>query len=457
MLAPAPTGDEKQGMATSEAPACQPKGAQPTDAVESARRPSRAATVLSAALRSPHFWAVTVLLVILATGLAIARPRLRGWYHLRAARSDLERFHNPQAIRHLQICLRVWPEDAEVLLLAARAARRARAYEEAERLLDKYQQVRGCDDAFSFEELLLSAERRVDQVAEACWHYVEQGHPDSPLILEALTRGYLRQYRLGQARLCLDHWLKDQPDNAQAYCLEGLFHLDYVHGRNPAEQSYRRALELDPDHEEARLGLAVALLDSKKYAEAAEHLEYVRQRQPENLSMQVGLAECRDGLGQSAEAVRLVDEVLAQQPGFAAALSLRGRLALESGQAVEAEAWLRRALAVNPSDHNANYNLIQCLYHNGNAAEAQRHELKLKRMEENLKRFDEIVTRDLVRTPTDPALHYTLGKLLLDGGQQQEGLRWLRSALRLDPQYAPARQALAEYYQRVPPGTQNRD
>ncbi len=78
-------------------------------------------------------------------------------------------------------------------------------------------------------------------------------------------------------------------------------------------------------------------------------------------------------------------------------------------------------------------------------------------MEDDLKRFDEIVTRDLVRTPEDPALHYTLGQLLLRGGQHQEGLRWLRNALRLDPQYAPARRALADYYQKAPTGQQNRD
>ena len=92
--------------------------------------------------------------------------------------------------------------DADALLLAARAARRARAYDEAQRALEKYQQVRGLDDAGSLEELLLSAERDVEQVVDACRQYVERGHPDTPLILEALTRGYLRQYRLGEARFC---------------------------------------------------------------------------------------------------------------------------------------------------------------------------------------------------------------------------------------------------------------
>jgi predicted Zn-dependent protease len=92
----------------------------------------------------------------------------------------------------------------------------------------------------------------------------------------------------------------------------------------------------------------------------------------------------------------------------------------------------------------ARYNLIQALRHNGKEEEAQEHEQKRKQREDDLKRFHEIVTRDMAQKPHDPALHFTLGKLLLRCGKREEGLRWLHNALRLDPNYAPARQALAE-------------
>ena len=48
--------------------------------------------------------------------------------------------------------------------------------------------------------------------------------------------------------------------------------------------------------------------------------------------------------------------------------------------------------------------------------------------------------------PDDPALHCELGELLLRSGHREEGLRWLHSALRQDPQFEPARKALAEFY-----------
>jgi tetratricopeptide (TPR) repeat protein len=291
---------------------------------------------------------------------------------------------------------------------------------------------------------LLSAECRVDQVADLCWRYVEKGHPDTPLLLEALTRGYLQQYRLGKVRICLDRWRQLQPDNPQAWYLEGLFLFDYLHASAAAMDSYRRAVELDPEHEEARLGLAVALLGDKNFTEAAEHFEHLRQCQLDNLSVQVGLAECLDGLGRQVEAEQLVDAVLVRQPNFAPALSLRGQFALKSGQLAEAETWLRQALQRKPTDHRARYNLSLCLERNGKEEEARQEQRQLRQMEEDLARFNEIVTKEIAQRPTDPALHFTLGQILLRSGQKEEGLRWIQSALRLDPQYAPARQALAE-------------
>jgi predicted Zn-dependent protease len=396
-----------------------------------------------------RLWVAAVLVGLLAGGFALAWPHWSAWYHFRAARAALERYHNPQAIRHLQACLRVWPGDADVLLLAARAARRARAYDEADRSLEKYQQARGLDERGSFEQLLLAVERNGEEhVINQCRRLVEEDHPQAPLILEALARGYMRHYRLPEARVCLDFWLKRQPDNPQALCMKGQYHLDYERAPDRAVATYRRALEIDPDHEEASMGLAIVLLQAKTFGEAAEHLERLRRSQPDNLRVQVGLAEARYSLGDRDEAVRLVDAVLARQPEFAPALALRGRLALEAGEHEQAETWLRQAVRGDPRDHQARYNLILVLHHNGNDAEAQRHEQWIKQREKDLKRFHEIVTRDMAVRPHDPALHTTLGELLLRSGHREEGLRWLHSALQQDPQYAPARRALAEQHAR---------
>lgn len=446
MNAALPGGDQRSTEAATAAAAAGPPPRSQEKAGGAMGRAARLRTALFRSGRRPGFWAAALLLGLVAGGFVLAFPQLRAWYHYRAARSALQDYHNPQAVRHLQVCLRVWPEDPEVLLLAARAARRARIYADAERCLEKYHQARGVDEASSLEQLLLSAECRVDRVAGLCRHYVEQGHADSPLILEALARGYLREYRLDEARYCLDEWLKRQPDNVQAHCLKAELHLDFEHAMNAAAGSYLHAVELDPDHEEARQGLAVVLLEKKYFAEAVPHLEYVRQRQPDNLRVVVGLAECRRSQGKRAQALKLVGEVLDRDAGFPPALALRGRLAMDDRDYVAAEHWLRQAVTRNPADHRPRYQLMLCLRHNGKVKEAQSEKQQIEQTKKDLKRFDQIVTRDLRQRPHDPALHYALGKLLLRSGYRQEGLRWLHSALRQDSGYLPARQALVRFH-----------
>jgi tetratricopeptide (TPR) repeat protein len=405
----------------------------------------RAASVSDRKARRLRLRLVILAVVVgLAAGAGIVvRPHVRAWYHRRAARRELQRYHNRLAIRHLLVCRAIWPRDPESLLLAARAARRARVYGDSERLLRTYREIRGRDDAYTFEHLLLDAECRVDEFAVPCWKCVEEGRYNAPLLMEALTRGYLRQYRLRQAQLCLERWKQEQPDNAQLFYLEGLLNFDYLHSSS-AVDSYRRAVELDADHEEARLGLAVTLMHSKDFTEAAEHFRRLLQAQPDNARLQVGLAECLDGLGESAEAAQLVEDVLARQPQFAPALSLHGQLALESEHLAQAETSLRQALRQTPWDHRVRYSLIQCLEKSGQKEEARQQQQQLQQMEQDLARFHKIVTKEMPQRPNDPALHCTLGQLLLRSGRRAEGIRWFHNALRLDPRYAPARQALAD-------------
>jgi tetratricopeptide (TPR) repeat protein len=420
---------------------------QQADSLSSVSRPVRPRFALLSLLRyrrSLVFCAA--LAAVAAVGFIWVNPYLSDLNHLRAARSETRRFHNQQAIRHLQPCIRRWPNDPEVLLLAARAARRARNYAESEQLLGRYQQTRGLDEEAGFEQLLLSVERNVDRTGEQCRRLVEAGDPRSSLVYEALTRGYFRQYQLKNARACLDRWRKNEPDCAQAYYLDGLFILDYLHAQNEAEKRYREALDLDPDHEEARLGLALILVETRCFADAIEHIEFLRKRQPDNLGLQTGLAECRAGIGEIQEAVRILDVVLAEDPDWAPALAIRGRLALENGEYEEAESLLRRAIALAPGDRRTRHNLVNCLNQSGKIQEALRHQKENEEREKDIARFDDIVANELPQKPRDPELHCTLGRLLLRGGYTEEGLRWLNSALKLDPHYAPARQALTEYH-----------
>ena len=159
MSASVPTGDGTQA----QLPLLTESGDQTARAA--VRRPARLQAAMYRLLQRWQFWAVVVVLGLAALGLRWASHSLRFWYHLRAGRSELARYHNPQAIRHLQECLDLRSHDPGTLLLAARAARRARSYPECEQLLAKYQEARGLDEAVSLEQLMLTTERSVDRAS----------------------------------------------------------------------------------------------------------------------------------------------------------------------------------------------------------------------------------------------------------------------------------------------------
>jgi tetratricopeptide (TPR) repeat protein len=401
-------------------------------------------------LRHPRRFAIVLALYLLA-GLALAfcGSRLMGIYHFRAGRSALQRYHSQEAFDHLQASLRVWPDDPTTLFLAARAARRLGAFEQAEQFLNESKSRAGTRnplaDDLALERVLLSTERgEVEQVRTLCLGLMKQNEPAAPLILEAMAHGYMRALRLGEAEYWLHQWMEREPDNPLAFFFLGLVQDDSNRFLD-AIGSYKRVLEVDPEWDEARLRMTADLLDLAQAAEALPHLEHLHRRLPDNLLVAVRLARCRDQLGETGEAVKILDTVLARQPHFAPALMERGRLALQSSQLPEAEAWLREACRLGPTDYQARYQLQLCLNRQGKTTEADEVLTRMKQMEDDTERLHEI-TKLLERSPHDPALLCEVGKILLRAGSIDEGLRWLHNALKQNPQHADSHRALADYY-----------
>ena len=114
-----------------------------------------------------------------------------------------------------------------------------------------------------------------------------------------------------------------------------------------ARDAYRRALELDPLHREARWALAELLANEDRLEAAERHLQLVE--------LQLGDAEVA---------------------------SSRGRLLFEMDRLEEAEVVLRRAVDLDP-DHGSSWLLLGRLYeHQGKKQEALRSLSEFKRLTE---------------------------------------------------------------------------
>jgi tetratricopeptide (TPR) repeat protein len=398
------------------------------------RHPAAAAALLAAAV------------AVLGGGGYFAAARLGPERRLRAAREALERRDFPRARANLTLCLEARPDDAEVHCLAARAARGDGDYEDAADHLRACRRLGGAGGCAELEEALLHAQQGdLSGVEGYLRDRLGRDDADAPLILEALTHGYAQTHRLPQALVCAREWLRHRPDDARALfecgsAWDGLFFP------GEARECYRRAVELDPEFDDARLRLAEHLLQAGRPAEALGHFERLAGEHPGDVPTLLGLARCQVEGGQVEAARRLLDQILAADPGHAPALAERGRVALEQGRPADAERWLRRAVAAAPHERTANYLLARSLQEGGNAAGAKLYLEKVRQIDADARRLDEVMEK-LLKQPWDLSLRFEAATILLRAGRAQEGLDWLAGILREAPRHRPAHQALADYYE----------
>jgi cellulose synthase operon protein C len=393
---------------------------------------------------------LTVLLLVglLGLGAWLLGPIVVAEYHLRAANTAVERYHNLEAQYHLKLCARRG-RTPRALLLAARVARRVGSFDVAEQCLEQYQDQLGSDDDLLLERVLLrAASGEVDEVSAFCRARVEEEHPSASLIREAVSAGLIQVYRLQEAEHVLREWLKLEPDNTQALLLDGTL-SELRLNTSAALDRFRRVVELDPEHDEARLRMAAVLVQHNDGAEALPHVRYLSRRMPDDSQVQLFLAQCQGLLGEQDEARETLDALLLRQPNYVPALAERGKLALRSGDSVRAETWLSEAVRRDSSALDARHLLARALRANGKETEAQAQQEALAQLEEDVGRIQKIATEQMQQRPNDPALLHEVGVIALRAGASRVGMRWLYKALRINPKHAPTHQALASWYQRT--------
>jgi tetratricopeptide (TPR) repeat protein len=393
--------------------------------------------------------AIVLLLLIAGFGFYMAGINVWAEYHYRRASQDLAAARPTSAREHLKKCLSVWPNSGLTHLLAAQAERRAGFLPAAEEHLRQAQRLLKRREGVVLELRLLAAQKGdIDQI-EALQDQIDKKSEDESLILEALTAGCLRLYRLGEAAYCIGRWLEIQPDNPAVYVARGGLR-ELIGSYRPAAEDYRRAVELNEEDDSTRQKLVRVLLDTNQFEEAETHLQKLSQRQPDNPDTLVSLARLQFAQGHTEEAGQTLDEMLVQFPHHFAALAEQGRIALQLHQLDKAETCLRQAIELQPFDYVAHYNLSLCLRGQPHRqAEASQQEKRAKELKDGGARVREIVTRDLRERPDDPALLCEAGVIFLRAGNIKGGLGWLRLALRQDPNYPPAHKALVDHYERM--------
>lgn len=241
----------------------------------------------------------------------------------------------------------------------------------------------------------------------------------------------LRDGRVDDAETAMTEAVKAVPEDPQAKLALVEF-LDTHRGREQAEARLRKYIAEDDEEFALRLGLATLQQRHGELDRAVQTLQAVvneRKRAPEGLTARNRIAGIRLGQKRYDDALKLVAEVLEQNPRDLDALLMRGNIALEQKRPDVAIADLRAVLRDQPAATNVMRTLARAHLANGEPALA----------EENLRAAMEAAPKDV-----DVAID--LGRLLTAGGRAGQAVTLLENAVRRVPQDASARAALVQAY-----------
>jgi len=157
------------------------------------------------------------------------------------------------------------------------------------------------------------------------------------------ARALFRRRDFGGALTLAQMALRQDPGDAEVFTLIGEIALE-VHTPAPAENVFRKALQLRPGHSDTESGLADSLRMQGHTAEADALLTRVLQAHPGNLRALISLSRLRAAEGRFSEAEAALRHAAANHPGVAQAPIELGNLLKRRGRVIEAIAWHRRAL-----------------------------------------------------------------------------------------------------------------
>lgn len=380
---------------------------------------------------------------VAALGAYVIAPQVGAYLDLRTARGELRDGDVPAARAHLDRCLAVWAGSGEVQFLAARAARRDGDRQAAELHLGEAARLGWDPVAVRLEKLLARVEAgAVDHVeGDLQAHLAIATADDEPVILEAIARGCLKARRLDLGYGYTKRWVDKYPGDWAGHYWHARV-LEQGLRNDLAIEDYRKALALRPGHPDSRLRLAWLLLGKGEYAEAITHFETYLQAQPDAPAALLGLARAQRAARPPEEARATLDRLLAQPVDHPQGWLLRGQLDLDADRPADAIAAFRKAADALPYERDAHKGMADALRLLGRDAEAAPHYEKFQQLDRDIRAVDELMKK-VNADPKNAALRYDLGVTLGRIGQTDDAIRFLVSALMLDPAHKPTREALA--------------
>jgi tetratricopeptide (TPR) repeat protein len=275
--------------------------------------------------------------------------------------------------------------------------------------------------------------------AERLLRHVLHVRPDSVDAHRGLAKIHYERGAPAHAVKHLEQWSRLAPEDGEPHRWMGLAY-EGLDADAEAVEHYRLALskKLSPRlRDEVTVDLAQLLVKQREYAEALARLDGNPFEAVQDPSA-VGLlrAECLYGLGRGAEAVPILEQVLADRPASPQALRLRAQIHLGAAEAGAAAGLLEQALRLDPLDHDSRYQLVQAYEALGRRNEAAEQHRLLNETEELMKQMSDL-RREASEKPTNAQVRRRLAEMCARLNKHDLAEKWRRAAATCPPDGNP--------------------
>ena len=405
-----------------------------------------------------RWWAY--LLLIAALGLAWPAYRYNVVYQrLTAAQNDMAMGKPLEAIARLETEYLASPQSAEIVYWLAVAHRRAGHYEKFNELIEQAQRLHYLPDEIARQKLLArfqtgeieeEMEQQSDELIARADQYTGQRFDlfvDE--FYEARTQGFLANYRLVDAEVTLSHWIEIRPKSIVPR-LRRADVKEREYNSQAAESEYREILEMDPANVEARIQFAKLLLFNQKVSEAATQYEQCLQTVPDDVRVQLGIAESEYRGGGKIDSARARLETLLNRDLSAndkgKVLFLLGEIARSQNKPELAIKYLTEATEISPDLGATPYRSLSAIYTRLRQPEKAEQYLRISKRITNYGSHLSFLANEILQNPTSGDLRYEQGRVYFEEGHKREAAAWWAMAIRFDPDHFQARVCLAKYY-----------
>jgi tetratricopeptide (TPR) repeat protein len=295
--------------------------------------------------------------------------------------------------------------------------------------------------------------------AEACFRLALRLQPDNAEVAYNFGLLYMQQGQLAKAVELFCQAVHHRPNFALAYNNLGNAYRILGHIEQ-ALAHFRRAVELNPQLGLAHGNLGQLLLECQRPHEALRHCQEAVRLAPHLAPAHNNLGNVLRRLGRLQDAMTCYREALRLDPNLTVVCNNLGEVLHEQGQRDEAKHWLRQAVQREPNNARFHVSLAKLLLEQHDLTAAGPHLAAARQLDPHLVEarflsahlhFEQGRLADahaeyralLAQRPNDPAINCRLAEILLELNQREEALACLRTALRTDPQCAPALAQLA--------------